>query len=157
MHNLDAIRCPYMYNAVPLKLLWIWSVYPSILRVTICLLHIVQWFHCIPRQRYDIPVGFMYSISVSLESSRASSSILSIPLSFSAFCIPISNCSRGVGGDERTFRQVLYCLKRGSHSSVWAFPRRNSGVFLSVLIPCCAWRSACYFQNTISGNRYHSV
>src|ERR1700760_4185422 len=53
---------------------------------------------------------FMCSTSVSLPSFRASSSMLSMPRSLRAF-----------------HKHVLYCLKSGSHSSVWAFPFRNSG------------------------------
>src|SRR5271168_882475 len=70
------------------------------------------------------------SASVSLVLSLASASILSIPLSFNTFYYRLAVENRSIIA-YHTVKQVLYCLKRGAHSSVEELPRRYSITWLA--------------------------
>ncbi len=75
----------------------------------------------------DLPLGFINSPSFSLLSALASSTILSMPRSCSVLCSKSACRAKPIEeGGQLTVMQDLYCAKSGSHSSVFAVPRRYS-------------------------------
>ena len=73
-------------------------------------------------------LGFRYSASFPLLSALASSIIVSSPRSLRAFCTSVSELAEPgkTLKIDRTLKQVLYCLNKGSHSSDFAMPRTYS-------------------------------
>lgn len=104
----ESSSCGYMYVLI------IWSAFVIALMGEKNVLH-----------RDAIP-GFIYCASFSLLSSRASSIISVKPRCLSAFYPTCQHAARTVIGGL-TVKHALYCRNKGSHSSSFEVPRRNSG------------------------------